>query len=175
MEVYLIRHTRPDIEKGICYGQSDIGLAATFEEEKKLVLSQLPPSFDIVFTSPLKRCSTLALCLQAPEHQRDKRLMELNFGSWEMRPWENISRHELDKWGSNYLSEQVPGGESYLDLKKRLHTFWHEVKALKGKNRIAVVSHKGIIQSLLHLEGLLNEKELFVKEFPYGGIEKIGI
>ena len=33
MKIYLIRHTQPDVEKGICYGSSDLDVAATFEAE----------------------------------------------------------------------------------------------------------------------------------------------
>jgi len=33
MEIYLIRHTTPDVAKGICYGQTDLDVANTFEEE----------------------------------------------------------------------------------------------------------------------------------------------
>ena len=33
MRLHFIRHTRPDIARGVCYGQSDIPLAASFAEE----------------------------------------------------------------------------------------------------------------------------------------------
>ena len=60
MEIYLIRHTAPDIEKGICYGQTDLELAHTFSVEAREVLKQLPNQFDAVYTSPLKRYKQLA-------------------------------------------------------------------------------------------------------------------
>ena len=173
MEVYLIRHTSPAIEKGICYGQSDIGLAATFAEERRLVLGQLPPSFELVFSSPLSRCSQLAGSLKAGRYIEDERLKELNFGAWEMQAWNTIPRAELDKWGNNYLAEAPPAGESFPELKRRLLSFWQEVKEMKGKGPIAIVSHKGIIQTLLYFEGRLEEKELFVKELPYGSVLRL--
>ena len=33
MEIHLVRHTTVAIEKGICYGQADIPVSATFESE----------------------------------------------------------------------------------------------------------------------------------------------
>ena len=53
MEIYLIRHTTPDVAKGICYGQTDLALTATFPEEAEHVLKQLPPDLDVVYSSPL--------------------------------------------------------------------------------------------------------------------------
>ena len=41
MRLHFIRHTRPDIARGVCYGQSDIPLAASFAEEAEDVRAQL--------------------------------------------------------------------------------------------------------------------------------------
>ena len=41
MQLYLIRHTSVAIEQGICYGQSDIKLSESFEEDSKNILGQL--------------------------------------------------------------------------------------------------------------------------------------
>jgi len=44
-EIYLIRHTTPKVEKGICYGQTDLNLADTFEQEKERILKIIPKIF----------------------------------------------------------------------------------------------------------------------------------
>jgi alpha-ribazole phosphatase len=170
LEIYLIRHTCPAIDKGVCYGQSDIGLAASFETEKKAVLKQLPDGFDLVYTSPLKRCMRLAESIKTKALVEDERLMELHFGVWEMRKWDEIPRQELDLWANNYLTATVPGGESFQDLKKRLSGFWEELKKHRQDKKIAVVTHHGIIQALLLQENIIEEEELFIKKIPYGGI-----
>ena len=41
MKIYLVRHTRVDMPAGICYGNSDVALAETFEEEARKVREQL--------------------------------------------------------------------------------------------------------------------------------------
>ena len=96
MEIYLDRHTTPDISKGICYGQSDISLAATFPEESRKVLEKLPALVDMVYTSPLKRCLELATLIPTQELRQVSQLREMNFGNWELLPWSEIPRQELD-------------------------------------------------------------------------------
>ena len=44
--------------------------------------------FDHVYTSPLTRCVRLATYCGYPDAERDKRIMEINFGDWEMKPFE---------------------------------------------------------------------------------------
>ena len=44
MEIYLIRHTTPLIEKGICYGQTDLDITESFEEEVSMIHPHLPSS-----------------------------------------------------------------------------------------------------------------------------------
>ena len=59
MELILIRHTTPAIEKGICYGQSDLNVADSFEAELELILKEVGQHRK-VYSSPLKRCRILA-------------------------------------------------------------------------------------------------------------------
>ena len=46
MPLYIIRHTSVNVSKSVCYGQSDVDLATTFEEETNVVLAQLPKKID---------------------------------------------------------------------------------------------------------------------------------
>ena len=41
MQIYLVRHTTPDIGHDTCYGRKDIVLAASFEQEASEVLEKL--------------------------------------------------------------------------------------------------------------------------------------
>src|SRR5437879_4716773 len=90
MEIYLIRHTAPAVQHGVCYGQSDIDVADSFEEEAKLVAVYLPSYVQYIITSPLKRCKKLAdfLC---PSHniQVSDDLKEIHFGTWELKKWDD--------------------------------------------------------------------------------------
>ena len=131
MELYLIRHTTPDINAGICYGRSDIDVAATFEAEVEAVLYKLAEAQPTaIYTSPSQRCRRLAQLL-AQTHQcsfvEDERLMELHFGEWEMRGWQEISLEDLERWGSSYIQQGPPGGEAYQALHQRARLFGRSV------------------------------------------------
>ena len=54
MVVYLIRHTSVDVPQGVCYGQTDVPLNPTFEEEAAQTSARLKGlQFDKVYMSPL--------------------------------------------------------------------------------------------------------------------------
>src|SRR5687767_6241834 len=99
MEIYLIRHTTPDVPKGTCYGQADIGTVHTFTDEAARIRQHLPEGFARVYSSPLKRCRQLAEHL-FPRHpiRLDDRLKEIHCGEWELRPWDAIEREPLRRW-----------------------------------------------------------------------------
>ena len=61
MPIYLLRNTNPDIEKGTCYGQTDIDVPETFEEEFSNILPNISNlNIDKVYSSTLKRSYKLA-------------------------------------------------------------------------------------------------------------------
>jgi len=83
--LYLIRHTKPDIEPGICYGQLDIDVAASFENEANHILRCLP-QLELVIASPLLRAHRLGEAIaqaQGCPLRSDARLIEKHFGAWE--------------------------------------------------------------------------------------------
>lgn len=172
MEVYLIRHTTPLVEKGICYGQSDIPLANSFEAEWKVILDNLPEKVDFIFTSPLIRCIYLAQKL-AQHYQvplkKDGRLMEMHFGEWEMKAWNSINQQALEKWMNNYVVEKCPSGESYTDLLFRVHDFIETLKKLSYA-KILIVTHGGVIKSFHSLIRGLSPQEAMGKQISYGEI-----
>jgi Histidine phosphatase superfamily (branch 1) len=78
MDIYLVRHTKTDTVKGLCYGQSDVALADSFSDEVLQLQHKLPELNDgyKVFSSPLTRC--LQLAEQFSETvTTDDRLLEL--------------------------------------------------------------------------------------------------
>ena len=58
MEIYLVRHTSVDIPAGYAYGQTDVPLRPSFEDEAEAVKKNLSGhTFDKVWSSPLTRCT----------------------------------------------------------------------------------------------------------------------
>ncbi len=142
MRLHLIRHPKPQVEPGICYGQREI-LAKIEMADLARLRTELPPGLP-VWSSPLLRCRHLAEQLHA-QPIIDPRLAELNFGDWEGRPWDEIPRHELDAWAADVVGYAPPGGESPRQLQAR---------ALQAVARIdtpeaVAVTHAGVIRALL--------------------------
>lgn len=142
MQLFLIRHPRPLLEAGICYGQLDVEA----EDPQALAerLRRRLPADTPVMTSPLRRARGLAEALQRPP-LLDSRLMEINFGQWEGQRWEQIDRHLLDAWAADVLHFVPPGGESVAALQARVVDC---LTSLRGE-RVALVTHAGVIRCAL--------------------------
>ncbi|MFZ2302148.1 MAG: alpha-ribazole phosphatase [Gallionella sp.] len=169
--LHLIRHTRPNIAPGICYGQLDIGLADSFSEEADNVLRCLPP-LELILTSPLQRAHRLAEHLahaQNCELRSDARLMEKHFGAWEGHAWDDIARNEVDAWAADIMGYAPPGGESAQQLMQRVQTLLHDVARLPQQN-IALVAHGGSIRAMLAQIGDMPLADTLEWEIGYGGV-----
>jgi len=149
MEIYLIRHTHTANDPGVCYGQSDVALADSFETELAVIHNKLPEFNDdcLVFSSPLSRCLTLAETF-SDDVTTDERLQELNFGDWEGKRFDDLPPDVLQHWTENYVTAAPPNGENFEDLYQRTGDFWQELLATKAEQAL-VVTHAGVIRALL--------------------------
>lgn len=165
MEIYLVRHTTPAIVKGVCYGQSDLDVADSFDQEAETIAKLVPDHVEAVYTSPLIRCSMLAQKIY-PEtkHITDARLKEIHFGDWEMKKWEEIDILELTPWMNDYVWTCPPNGETLNHLNNRVKAFMHDVLFLNLKT-IVIFTHAGVIRCLL----------AEILEMPLSNIFKIGL
>ena len=173
MEIYLVRHTTPAIDKGICYGQTDLDLAENYIEEFKTLAAKLPDTANYkVISSPLKRCAILAQYLGKEVHY-DNRLKELDFGDWEMKSWNKIPEETLNPWMKDFVNVKVPKGESYIDLASRVGAFFEELRASQNNQNILIVTHGGPIRFILAtLLGIPLEKSFRIK-INYGDIFQV--
>lgn len=173
MEIYLIRHTTPLIENGTCYGQADLDVTDSFEQEAACIQPYLSPHTEIVISSPLKRCRQLAQYL-FPNHsiQYDDRIKEIHCGEWELQPWDVIDKQQLDPWMADYINVQIPGGESYVQLYQRVTTFFEEV--IQKYSSLAIVAHGGVIRSLLaYINGVQLKDSFDEFSLRYGCVVKV--
>ncbi|SMD38718.1 alpha-ribazole phosphatase [Reichenbachiella faecimaris] len=173
MEIYLIRHTTPKIAQGICYGQSDIELTPHFEQEAQSVHQLIKKPLDYIFSSPLKRCSSLADLFEVTV-QTESRLMELNFGDWEMKKWKDLPQTALNEWMENYVNQAPPKGESYEQLKARVVEIF---KGIISQNRpsTGIITHAGPIRAILSHILNLSLKDTFTLKIDYGSVTKISL
>lgn len=175
MNIYLIRHTKVAVAKGICYGQTDVKLADSFIKESEIINTQLKDIiFDKIYSSPLTRCKRLAKKLFKSEIIYDDRLMEMNFGEWELQEWDKIQHPDIDRWMTDFVNTPCPNGESFLEMHKRVESFIGDLIIEECKN-IAIVSHGGPIRNFItHIK---NEDliDAFKNEINYGEIIKLEI
>ena len=173
--IYLIRHTTPDINKGICYGQSDISLTETFYEEASVIKKNLKEEIEHVYSSPLMRCKKLAEYLfpQNDIHLHSD-LMEINCGNWEMKQWDLVPKKEIDAWMNDFVNAPIPGGESYTDLYKRTSNCFDQI--VSKNNHAAIITHGGVIRSILsHITQTPLVESFNIFSIHYGCVVKITV
>jgi len=172
MEIYLVRHTTPDVAKGVCYGQADIDVTATFLAEAAIIKQHLPATIIAVHSSPLQRCKKLAQHLfDGHNIQLHDSLKEVDCGEWELKPWDDIPREEIDAW-VNGLTVRMPNGESYTGLYDRVKDIFLQLHEQAGP--IAIVTHGGVIRSILsHLTNTPLKESFKVFSLHYGCVIKI--
>ena len=173
MDVYLVRHTTPNIATGYCYGQREVGLADVWQDEFAQLLNKLPSTWDRVYSSPWPRCYQLAQQL-ADEPTEDARLQELNFGDWEGQRWSDIPQTELNPWMEDFVNVACPGGESYRQLSDRATAFWLALTRQEA-DTVAVVTHGGPIRAVLSAVLGLPLENSFRLAIDYGSVSLVRI
>ena len=156
-QVFLIRHPKPDIASGICYGSSDVSPEPIALKQAFEWLDTYLPRDAQIITSPLARCAQLASKLSAQVQRRctfDARLAERHCGAWELQPWDQVPRVELDAWAADFMDYSAPGAESVRQLQTRVLTAWQELIEEGTQQAIVLITHAGPIQVILaHLTG----------------------
>ena len=172
MELYLIRHPRPDIAPDVCYGRSDVALA----EDPHAVANRLRPLLPAdaaCYSSPLSRARLLAEALATP--QIDARLAEIDFGDWEMQTFAAIGAG-IDDWQRDPLGFRPPGGESLRDLALRVGGWLAEAQGRHTPGKaVVVVAHGGPLRVIAGtLLGVPAERWLGL-DFACGHLSRIDV
>jgi len=175
--LYYIRHGETDWNRAQRYqGQRDIPINATGRAQAKgngqrlaAALGDRAAHLDYV-ASPLKRASETMQILRAElgldshAYRTDDRLMEINYGSWEGQPWDDIrvrdaagyAARQADVW--NWRPQ---GGESYRILAERVGAWVAEVAG-----DTVVVAHGGVSRALRAVLFGLSAPEVMRLEVP---------
>ena len=179
---HVLRHARPLVGEGICYGRYNIAAdaRATSAAAQKFAQYWLDVNGDGVtagglqvqlLSSPLQRCQQLTqallplladagLCVQL---KTEPALAEMDFGCWEGQPWNALPADEWERWMGDFAGYRVGGGESTRAMLQRVHGAAQATAAQLAANaqeRVIWVSHAGVICALHWLqsqESLLQE------------------
>lgn len=144
MRLYLVRHLPPLVAPSVCYGRTDLGTDPAAQQLALPGLRAALPASAPLYSSPLQRCTVLANALGQHVHV-DPRLAELDFGAWEMQPWDAIHRAEIDAWAADVAGFRPGGGESVADMAARVDAFYRDLDAPDA----IIVCHAGTIRLLM--------------------------
>lgn len=160
-KIYLIRHgmTSGNVE-GRYVGITDNDLC----EEGVNEILELKEKFEYpnvgrVYSSPLKRAIQTARLIY-PEITPIvvNSLRESNFGDFEGKRFEDLKDlPEFTEWMSSEYNVAPPNGESMKEIEKRVVEGFNDIILDMMKNKVsevALVTHGGVIRSLLALCGL---------------------
>ena len=166
----MVRHTRPQVADGTCYGRTDLDVADGFEVAADQIIATLPAAAKIV-TSPLQRCAKLAARISTAFGQTvtvDERFMEMDFGQWENRAWRDIPRAELDAWASDFYHARPHGGESVAMLDARVKAALSDLST--APHPTLIVTHAGVVRAAA-AKGITADS--FQTQIEFGGILRL--
>ncbi len=133
-------------------GSTDVALSELGWQQLEAAVEDL--HWDCIVSSPLIRCRAfaehLAKQLRIPLNV-DQRWREFHFGDWEGRLRAELwaqRGEELLKFYSDPHSFTPPGGESYIDVYKRIGHAWQDLLCQHQGKRILVVTHAGIFRTI---------------------------
>ena len=180
MQLILVRHPQPLVAPGICYGRTDLAVAPEQLKQTMTALSTTLPRGLPIYSSPLQRCASLAIqlapLLHSPAPVLDARIAEMDFGDWEMQPWDDIPRVAIDAWAADLVNYRPGGGESVLQMATRIAAFHADLqRQLNPDNGSAiVVCHAGAMRLLSACHNGLAPPEMALQaaqtphQIPYG-------
>lgn len=163
--IHFIRHGAIDETlSGKYIGTTDVPLSDKGRLDlKKFDYEYRYPGTQVVFTSPLKRCTETCKILYPELNPLSiANLSECNFGEWEGKTAEELkSDPDFEKWLAGDNSVKPPRGESNADFTRRIcRMFESIVEGLMktGTTESVIVTHGGVIMTLLAVYGLPQAK-----------------
>lgn len=156
-KIHLIRHAMTsESQEGKYIGHTDVPLSeAGVAQLESMKEEYIYPVADVVFSSPLSRCTDTARILY-PEAQivTIDELIEYNFGEFEGRTAEELHEKEelFDDWLRGERDVEPPFGESNADFAKRVCTAFAAIAegVMKaGTEDTVIVTHGGVIMTIM--------------------------
>jgi broad specificity phosphatase PhoE len=174
IDLHFIRHGQTRARPGVLVGATDIELS---EQGKKTMLRLgpcLPDGLDCL-CSPLIRARQSLACLQSgctvASVSIVDELREIDFGSYELHSFADLAGQEEDvsAMARDYQSFVFPGGEAVADFLNRLKQFQNTLHAFRKQEKsLLIVSHGGVIRSLICLLLGLDVEKYLLFEIGYG-------
>jgi broad specificity phosphatase PhoE len=155
--VYLVRHaeSRSNGQNRI-QGHSDSGLTPRGIRQSERVAQRLKSTkIQKIYTSDLGRAlktsKTIAKALGQEVHKHSQ-LREIRLGEWEGLSVDEVNHQYnqgYDRWLISPTNMVIPGAESIIEFHRRVRGFFDELCKLHPSGTILVVTHGGVIASLI--------------------------
>ncbi len=159
-----VRHAPVTVNKGCCYGQTDLPCETDARHGFASLAKRLPSAASWVMT-PLKRTHMTASALVAagsdgpdlipgPDVAIEPDLIEQHFGDWQGQRYADLEKQRGDEWHRFWLApahETPPGGESFVSLIARVHGAITRLNERLAGRDIVAVTHGGTIRAALAL------------------------
>lgn len=128
----LVRHARPMLPAGICYGATDVAADPQHTAQVAAMLIEALPVGGRMLSSPQQRCAALAHAVTASRPDLslrfESRIVEMNFGCWERSRWDAIPRPAFDAWTAQFASHRFGGAENVQTVMERVAAVWDECR-----------------------------------------------
>jgi len=175
----LIRHG--ETISGPCYlGSTDSILSEKgWQQMRGASLGHAP--WDTIISSPLKRCHAYAEELSNMNNIPlivEDNIQEIHFGVFEGRTAKDLMQHNpeaLKLFWADPIKNTPPNGEQYLIFKNRVLKSWQSILNKVINKHVCVITHAGVIRTLVQQALGIPDKNLFNMDIKHGGITRIEI
>jgi broad specificity phosphatase PhoE len=153
-EIVFVRHAESEGNvEGRWHGHTDGPLSAAGHASLESLGRRLSQwGFDVVISSPLTRARETAASF-SDEVMIDEEFIEMNVGRWEGLTFDQVDEQHGDELEAAFTDWNIPmgGGESLYDVGRRAIAAVDKIfDRLAEGQRAAVVTHGGLLQSVLH-------------------------
>ncbi len=173
--IELIRHGEP--VGGRRYrGWLDDPLSDTGWRQMWDAVAQAAQDWDLVVTSPLRRCSEFARRLAdrlGLELLVDAGFKEIGFGAWEGLAAAQIDADALERFYADPLANTPPGAEPAGEFFARIGDAWRALVTRHGGRRLLLVCHAGVMRALYVRLHRLELQAMFQRKFAYAQRETV--
>jgi len=158
MQIHLLRHGETEMNaRGTFCGFSDPSLSDKGRLQARHIAEDIKNcDYTRVLVSPLSRAVETALIATGSDPQTFELVpdfREMNFGAWEGMTYEEIMATGGDyalSWEQDNLNIPCLDGESMVTFHERVMEAYKTLSQdFKAEDRILIVSHAGVIRSLL--------------------------
>lgn len=171
MIITLVRHAQVYEQYLGCYnGHLDISLSKAGEAQAKTLAEHFKSQeFDAVFCSDLKRCKqTLEAFDLNLRPVYTQALREKSWGRHEGKSYEEIIAGEDFDYENFEQWINALDGEDYPNYIRRVESFFTGFLPANPYEHVLVMTHAGVIRTLMHLFEGISLEEAFSKPFSYG-------